>query len=481
MALPITAAALKTVTNLIKNVKQIKSNKIDRDRLNKMGVPKTIAKGKDKIFTNVSAPINTTFSLAQRTKHAPKVRSLKDGSTEITHIEYISDIASSTTLNEYGCFSANLNAGESATFPWLSKQANGYEMFTFPKLKFHMESLTNTSQSGMSAMVAVGDTSLLPPASKQNFMAIGTVQRANVWSHYSYTVPTSILTRLPKYLITAALGETDTTRSMGQLFVMNSGSQANLIFGELYVEYTVRFYNPLNYVNSSSEISLNIDSPLSNFLRIVTPTTGSNIKLANISPVDGSASFTYIKVANGGNYRVEIFTAGVGIASVGILQAFDIFGNNITAVGVIQIINSFQTFGILREDFYDMPTPWFFGYDASASSMSNASRVLSIMPIGFNNGEAPTEKPHFTGGMLSKMYKHVSNPKQSVIKTENIEVKNETINDQSDIDVPDYKEKFRSVDEKIKENDDEDYDKMTDEKQYEEYIKNKKEEKRKIK
>jgi hypothetical protein len=143
--------------------------------------------------------------------------------------------------------------------------------------------------------------------------------RANVWEHLTYSTPKSVLKRLPKFLVTSTVGPaTDTTRMVGTLFIGSAGIQGTasqaVVFGELYVTYRVRFYNPqpttgssVTFATTSSDTTFPWDPSFTTVTGNIPAGLSTNTNTANL-PING-----YVSVSRGGPIRITALYYGNAI------------------------------------------------------------------------------------------------------------------------------------------------------------------------
>jgi hypothetical protein len=183
------------------------------------------------------------------TKLPPKRVSLPNGDVIVTHREYFNDLSCQAAFTPQ---SFNINPGNSALFPWLTKIASAFESYKFLRLCFRYLTDCSTSTGGRVMMTVDYDPTDVLPASKAQLLAYRGSVAAPAWSEACYEATAEDLHKLPQYYVTnnPALASTaalpnamDRSNFVGQFIVASQGGP-NAITGELYVEYTVKLITP---------------------------------------------------------------------------------------------------------------------------------------------------------------------------------------------------------------------------------------------
>jgi hypothetical protein len=145
----------------------------------------------------------------------------------------------------------NINPGLSATFPWLSTQALGWESYSFKRLSFHFVSRQATSFVGSILMAPDYDASDSAPTSEAIAGAYADAVEGVYWRDFAcHLKPLSMHKLGPtRYCRTSALGLSEDVKlyDVGNLYVCfidtpvtNSGQ----IAGKLWVDYDIEFTTP---------------------------------------------------------------------------------------------------------------------------------------------------------------------------------------------------------------------------------------------
>lgn len=261
------------------------------------------------------ANVNSSFMYRNR---VPLYTGVKGG-IRIRHTEFISDLSASSTAKAFTAERFNINPANSNLFPWLATaEARSYSTFIPHSLRFIMKSVVATNKDGSSMIVATADVSDNVPATKTQFLKTGDAARGHAFADFTYTVPSNILHRLPEYLTYSNPdAHDDNTKAVGTLFVGQSGCDASLDYGELYVEYDFTLLNTQDTVYSSVRLS-NIDfAPTRPFVALasVAPSSLGNIYLKAENPA-GAFDRTMLRVDEGGS-KMFIFHSHLATTSVG--------------------------------------------------------------------------------------------------------------------------------------------------------------------
>lgn len=174
---------------------------------------------------------------------APKQIQMRDVYT-VSHLEYLGDIAGSTSPFSLSLILA-INPGM-PTFPWLSPIASAYEAYKFRKLQFIYAGRTSSATGGYCTLAIDYDPSDPSPASKLELNNYNDRVAVVPWESKAVLQCNQTgLTRINKYMtrgssIADDLGLYDT----GNLYVATGNQASNVAIGELWVEYTLDFYQP---------------------------------------------------------------------------------------------------------------------------------------------------------------------------------------------------------------------------------------------
>lgn len=196
---------------------------------------------------NSKATVNAPAARSIRTvNNKPRMR--QSGDTFIvSHREFVKDVSAASAGYNLGI--SAVNPGLASSFPWLSQIATRFESYIFDRLDFIYQPVCNTATPG-SVMMAVDFDSLdLPPPDKTVFMANQSAVRCSPWDNVRYVSKSKNLHKfgIQRYVRSSAAPDKSDikTYDVGNFMVASTNTPAGpTSLGELYVEYTVRFFTP---------------------------------------------------------------------------------------------------------------------------------------------------------------------------------------------------------------------------------------------
>jgi coat protein with S domain len=214
-----------------------KSGAKTKNKINKAKV-KTLA-------PNVT--INAPAARSIRTvNNKPRMRQSGDTFT-VTHREFIKDVSAASA--GFNLSTSAINPGLASSFPWLSQIASRFESYIFDRLDFIYQPICNTTTPGSVMMAVDFDALDLPPADKVVFMANQNAVRCSPWDNVRYSSKPKNLHKfgIQRYVRTTAQPDKSDVKTydVGNFLVGSTNTPAApTTLGELYVEYTVRFFTP---------------------------------------------------------------------------------------------------------------------------------------------------------------------------------------------------------------------------------------------
>lgn len=264
------------------------------------GVPKATAKPNPQNDKKMMAPVSIA---TKRTGAAPRINNKPNGAVEITHRSFLCPITSNANYTTKLFY---VNPGLPGTFPWLSKLARRYEEYRFKKLKFEYRSVCATSTSGVVMMSFDYDAADAAPTNKAAQAQTVPNSEINSWSSndlvincdggFKYIRPGSLQPNLDVK-----------TYDFGTM-CLSSLYGANIVTGELYVEYTVELRKPTDGPATSGKLAFTTTAFNVPFPAAVVA-TGFNPFVPN------PANSTELVVTVPGEYLVTISTTGTGITA----------------------------------------------------------------------------------------------------------------------------------------------------------------------
>jgi hypothetical protein len=124
-----------------------------------------------------------------------------DGSSRVTHEEYIRDITTSAS-GAYKLDRLQINPGILDSFPWLSQIAANYESYRFAKLEFKFKTSMPTTASGFVMYTPDSDPTEQSPTEKKIQLQMEHTKRCPVWNDMSLPIPVSrFLDRYKEYYV----------------------------------------------------------------------------------------------------------------------------------------------------------------------------------------------------------------------------------------------------------------------------------------
>ncbi len=125
----------------------------------------------------MSAPVATGLRISGG---RPQTRAAPDGAVRVQHREFITNISSEYTFTTQP-LSLGVNAGDTQTFPWLSKLAAGYERYKVHSMTFHYEPFVSTTESGAVLIQVDYDPADPAPVTKNAMLNSLGATRSAVW------------------------------------------------------------------------------------------------------------------------------------------------------------------------------------------------------------------------------------------------------------------------------------------------------------
>jgi len=191
---------------------------------------------------SVSAPIAKSV-IRQGSK--PRMQGLPNGDILISHREFISDISGSVafTNNTFA-----VNPGQNGTFPWLNAIAQRFESYNFEKLVFEFETQSATSATGTVLITLDYDAADAAPVNKTQALGYRSSVRSPPWASCKHTSMREDLSKnKSSFVRSGALAANLDIKlyDIANAYVSTQGQAGTSLIGELYVEYSVRFYTPL--------------------------------------------------------------------------------------------------------------------------------------------------------------------------------------------------------------------------------------------
>ncbi len=164
--------------------------------------------------------------------------------TRIRHRELIATVNGAVSFSASGYY---LNPGLSATFPWLSTQAAGWEQYRFRKLKFEFVTRCGSTTTGSVLLVPDYDALDAPPSTE----AVAATYRGTIedvpWKDMELAMDMNAAFAIGprKYIRNGLVVTSDLkTYDAGQFFLCVTGMADTSAVGKLWVEYDVELSVP---------------------------------------------------------------------------------------------------------------------------------------------------------------------------------------------------------------------------------------------
>lgn len=226
------------------------------------------------------------------------------GSTRVRHREFIQNITSDHTFGS-DLLALGINVGDTKTFPWLSKIANGYERYCVHSMTISYEPFVSTTETGAILMQVDYDPNDPAPVSKSNMLNSMGASRSAVWMNTSMNLDRKELSYddhlFVRHQTRETINENLKLYDVGTVFLAvtdNEVETGTKQYGEVWVTYDVTLMVPAFHTsapNASETLKVNAAAP--DFLGGVASTDSTKMK-------DGSAvNFT---TANNGSDEVAI-------------------------------------------------------------------------------------------------------------------------------------------------------------------------------
>lgn len=155
--------------------------------------------------------------------------------------EYLGDVCGSVTFatNSYA-----YNPGLPGSFPWLATIASNYEQFQVINTRFCYETEAPTSATGAIILSFDYDTLDSVPVDKTEALLVKDSVRAAPWVSCQLPLTSADLTRRGKlFTRSGSVASSDLkTYDLGRLSVSTVGQASTACIGELWVDYTIRFF-----------------------------------------------------------------------------------------------------------------------------------------------------------------------------------------------------------------------------------------------
>jgi len=309
----------------------------------------------------------------------PSINGGPRGQTRFSHTEFVADVGG--TIN--GIVNVlTINPAATSTFPWLSRIAQGFELYRFKRLRIDYTPSVSTTSAGIVVGAFEFDGNDALPTSKQQLSAMDGSRRVNVWGKQSFPMACPAGWYYTGTVVTpGSTGDvrlTDVARFILGVF----GTAVVMSPGELSVSYDVEFAKPDMGINYASERVTFSSSSLANL-------SGSHVDIGDdifdaSSPSSGTLN---LNVKLSGNYLFNFVTTATASSPVG--SVFASF--NLTRAGSTSSIGneSSTSYVSAGATFYGITTFWGNFAVGDVITLVAATAITSLM---INRGRIATYK-----------------------------------------------------------------------------------------
>jgi hypothetical protein len=331
------------------------------------------------------APRNSNLQGPSRPRAAPSAYSVAQGTSEprisaqtrdgvrIVHRELVASIVGTANFN-VGTTLA-LNPGITASFPWLSSQAQGWEQYRFNKLRFCYYSRCATSTPGSIMMVPDYDAADAAPTTEQIASAYRDVEEEVPWTP-EFSCSLNVAAMHPdgrrKFVRFGNLAANldIKTYDVGNMFVCTTdGSATN--WGKLWVEYDVSLFvpqlQPAGVPSNPLGGSFSQGGSVTNVVPFGTAPVASAAN-TGVTMTGTAGSNNVLTVAQAGTYLLTVEYTGTGV-----VLSTPTAGTGVTLTQLISFVNSGLTQGTLTYEVVSTVTNGTITITESASTTISAA------------------------------------------------------------------------------------------------------------
>jgi hypothetical protein len=328
----------------------------------------------------------------------PKIRSLKNGSTCISHKEFIGNIFSTAPTFTVALFQP-INPGLSTLFPWLAQIAANFETYKFRKLRFHYLTRAPTTTPGSIYIAIDYDPADPAPVNEQQLSTYEGCQNFAVWTESRLFIADekALFSIGPKKFVRtgALIGvETPQAYDVGSLIIATSDSSGSFpqSWGKLWVEYECEFYTPQQNPSAANQNSGAIsgtavafgsnisifEAPNVSFGNILMQKTATNtIQASNLVPGVRYITTLNVPLNVGGTTALTISVGNlVGMQGTNTLLIL----NDVTAPGGVCYTFSFTATNSVVSMFWNLG---FTGTAPTQGAISSVQYIWSVNGINF--------------------------------------------------------------------------------------------------
>lgn len=273
----------------------------------------------------------------------PKINSSRAGTT-ITHREFLGDVTGSVAFDIDKAL--DINPGLSATFPWLSTQASGWEQYRFRKLDFELVTRAPTTATGGIYLAPDYDVLDSDPSSELQISTYRDTTEDACWKDQTCRLdPAAMFPMGPRKFIRDGLVSSADLKSYdaGRFYVGTVGQADTTAVGKLWANYVVDFFVPQTgnavapAVRDFAQFNQSTNQTLAHGVAELINFPGTVTNAIGISS-DGNGNFTLPK----GNWLVSATVAMHGGTSAAQEISLEVLKNGLSlspkALGVNDIV-----------------------------------------------------------------------------------------------------------------------------------------------
>lgn len=258
--------------------------------------------------------VKLPLAVSQITRNAaPSFKTSKNGIV-ISHREFVTDVTTSSTVNDFNTIFREINPGLTQSFPWLSGIAPNFESYRFLTLSFEYVPFCASTTVGSVMMGVDWDVSDYEPASKSQMLAYQTVVSGPMWEPSVLKCEPANLRKfsLDHFVRVLDPGQVDLkTYDVGCLYVSTSNNAvASQSIGSVFVNYTVELLTP----------QIQADDPYRASAKLYTTTCSKAAPLDGVvltqdayEPLAQLRSGQQVDFVRPGQYLLETGVTGTGL------------------------------------------------------------------------------------------------------------------------------------------------------------------------
>ncbi len=295
-----------------------------------------------------------------------------DASVVVRHREFFSDVSGSTSA--FTLVSSGLpgepgkypvQPANPTVFPWLAALAALYESYDFLSLQFDYVPRCSTATAGYFSMAMDYDAKDSAPNAKVALMSYHGASSSAPWQSASVVCDSKDLHKFGRQLYCKAAQSSSSTTNydqktydVGNLWVAVGNQAATTLIGELYVTYTIRLSTPQLNIAAISKSSSKYITPSAGVSK--TAPLGTAQAISGGLPVSVSqiaANATTKIIAAPGQYLIDLFATGTGLATGSVTLSADDASNTVSQINDIAntagtLENATQLLNVARQGYF---------------------------------------------------------------------------------------------------------------------------------